>query len=519
MRILFHIAVLSALLLAGCCGPTIRPSDTYWRPGVATSAYKNVLVSGPRYDPDGVTSAVENAFARVGLTVLTESQYKSAEEVERLATLLCGVEVRSEYPAAVTIELRDVAQGRVFSTRATTGVSYGGIRDLANMAVAEFTRQYAGYDRTATMAPYSRGEVINMSRQQFTDYVDKRGADLDLLEGIWADDKYTYEVGIYRDTTVADRDFVAFVISTSAATWRPGQVKAEFRKTSDPGVYRTTYYLRDHSKQTTVAKLGDGWMTISYSSPYSDSQEQMVLTRSYPASEGRARPSPEPRAGGIGTPSIGTGFLVSEDGLVATNFHVVDGIEAVEVYFPSMDVSFDGTVVLKDRPSDIVLLKLEGFALSKLTSKGVPYGIAGAGDIGLGGEAFTLGFPLSVVLGQSIKLSDGTVSALSGIDDDPRLFQISCPVQPGNSGGPLFNKDGNVVGVVVSSLNASYFHERASIMPQNVNFAVKADYLRSLLAMSPGGKDALARAGRLRGKSVEDQVKLISPFIAAIRSR
>jgi serine protease Do len=358
-----------------------------------------------------------------------------------------------------------------------------------------------------------------MSREQLIGYVDRRGANPDPLEGIWADDEYTYEVGIYRDTAVAGRDYVAFILSTSSALWKPGQVKAEFKKTSDPDVYRTTYFLRNHSKQSTVAMLEDGRMTISYRNTPADSQEQMILTRSYPASEARVRPSPGLGAGGTDVLSIGTGFVVSEDGLVATNYHVVDGVGSLEAYFPTQDKAFGATVVLKDKPNDIVLLRLQGFALAKLSTEAIPYSIGGAGDVGLGGEAYTLGFPLSVVLGKSIKMSDGTISALSGLDDDPRLLQISCPVQPGNCGGPLFNRDGNVVGIVVSSLNAGYFYEHASIIPQNVNFAVKADYLRSLLAMSPGGKDALGRVGRLRGKSVEEQVSLISPFIAAIRSQ
>ncbi len=189
------------------------------------------------------------------------------------------------------------------------------------------------------------------------------------------------------------------------------------------------------------------------------------------------------------------------------------------MYFPTSEVGFKATIILKDKTNDLALLKLQDFKLSMLGAKSVPYGIGQASDIALGSDVFTIGFPLSVVLGQSAKVSSGTVNSLSGLDDDPRLLQISNPVQPGNSGGPLFNKDGNLIGVVVASLNASYFYERAKILPQNVNFAVKIDYLRNLISMLPNGKGVLERTSTLKGKSIEEQVRMISPFVASIKSR
>ena len=71
---------------------------------------------------------------------------------------------------------------------------------------------------------------------------------------------------------------------------------------------------------------------------------------------------------------------------------------------------------------------------------------------------------------------------------NPRLFQISNPLQPGNSGGPLFNFKGELVGVVVSSLNAKAFYDNLGIVPQNVNFAIKNSYMKNMLEMLPEGE-------------------------------
>jgi S1-C subfamily serine protease len=520
MRTASFAMLAAAAMLTGCCGPYARPEDSFLRPGVSLNAYRNIVVAPVTgNDIDGVHLIVSNELASAGFRVVDIQDFKSFEETEKLATLFCYV-TRNYYPTQyVALEFQDVGNRKVFSSRAQ-GEMYGQMPAIAKLAASYVKRYYTGFDESALMAPYEQGEVIKLSRDEFREYLDARGTGLDPLEGIWSEDSYTYEVGIMRDTlSGSQRDFVAFVLSTTAATWKPGQVKAEFTLTSNSGVFRTAYYLRDHSKQSSVATLEGCQFALTLKDYVKDTTFLTIFTRTYPATPNGTGVSSKPSEARGDVPSVGTGFLVSSDGTVATNFHVVDGIEAIEVYFPSRDVAFDATVMFKDKLNDIVLLKLKGFTLSKLTSEGIPYGIDGAGDVGLGGDVYTLGFPLSVVLGPSIKMSNGTISSLSGIDDDPRVFQISSPVQPGNSGGPLFNKDGNVVGIVVSSLSAKYFYERASVIPQNVNFAVKADYLRSLLAMSPGGKDALGRAGQLRGKSVEEQVKLISPFIAAIRAR
>jgi serine protease Do len=94
---------------------------------------------------------------------------------------------------------------------------------------------------------------------------------------------------------------------------------------------------------------------------------------------------------------------------------------------------------------------------------------------------FTVGFPQTSVQGFLPKLTKGSINSLAGIKDDPRNFQISVPIQPGNSGGPLVNEYGNVVGVVVARLNAIKLLKETGSLPQNVNYAVKSSFANSFL--------------------------------------
>ncbi len=104
----------------------------------------------------------------------------------------------------------------------------------------------------------------------------------------------------------------------------------------------------------------------------------------------------------------------------------------------------------------------------------IPYSVVEKADIGE--KVFTIGYPLNDIMGNNYKLSDGIISAKSGIEDDIRFYQISVPLQPGNSGGPLFNSEGNIIGLTTSRLNS----KAVGTQIENVNYAIKSSYLLNL---------------------------------------
>ena len=98
----------------------------------------------------------------------------------------------------------------------------------------------------------------------------------------------------------------------------------------------------------------------------------------------------------------------------------------------------------------------------------------------MGDWVFTFGFPTKSILGSEPKFTEGSVSALSGVGGEASFLQISVPVQPGNSGGPLANERGEVVGVIAASAALEPFLKATGTLPQNVNWAVKAEYAQLL---------------------------------------
>ncbi len=163
--------------------------------------------------------------------------------------------------------------------------------------------------------------------------------------------------------------------------------------------------------------------------------------------------------------SSGTGFMVAE-GRVMTNNHVVAECASM-VARNAQGARVPARVLATDQRRDLALLAVPAELGPPLTFREGPAIRRGEGVV-------TYGYPLSGLLSSGPTLTTGDISALSGLRDNPLNFQISAPVQPGNSGGPLLDQQANVIGVVVSKLNAARIAEMTGgDIPQNVNFAVK----------------------------------------------
>jgi len=172
---------------------------------------------------------------------------------------------------------------------------------------------------------------------------------------------------------------------------------------------------------------------------------------------------------------VGTGFFITDDGYLISNYHVVK--DAVKVRLVTGGGLIDAKIVQVDAANDLALLKAAG--------RFAPLPVAASRGVKLGGTVATIGFPNIGMQGFSPKLAKGEIASLSGAADDARYFQISVPVQPGNSGGALVDEHGNVVGIVSAKLDASVAMAASGTLPENVNYAVKSSFLLSFLESVP----------------------------------
>ncbi len=183
--------------------------------------------------------------------------------------------------------------------------------------------------------------------------------------------------------------------------------------------------------------------------------------------------------------SKGTGFCVSPEGHLITAYHVIKNAKLIRVYL-SKDSFVIAEILHSDPVNDLAVLKIEDATPSFLT-------VAPMRSVKTGDRVFTMGFPVSSVLGQEAKYTEGVVSSLSGIQGSSSFLQITVPIQPGNSGSPLVNEKGEVVGIVTSTAAILPFIKESGSLPQNVNWAVKADYLRPLIELPKAEQKQLNR--------------------------
>ncbi len=180
--------------------------------------------------------------------------------------------------------------------------------------------------------------------------------------------------------------------------------------------------------------------------------------------------------------SWGTCFAIDARGTIVTARHVIADARTVSVVFQG-GTRIPARVLRSSEATDVALLHAESATPDFLQ-------LSAPRSAQLGMPVFTIGFPNPELLGVAPKFTEGAVSALSGWGDEAALLQTTVPVQPGNSGGPLVDEHGEVVGVMIARAAELAFLEQTGTLPQNVNFASKAENLHALLATAPSQRTA-----------------------------
>jgi len=197
----------------------------------------------------------------------------------------------------------------------------------------------------------------------------------------------------------------------------------------------------------------------------------------------------------------GSGFAISRATHIVTNAHVVNACKSLRVLSGVQQSS--ARVLAMDTEADLAVLQ-SSISISKtLAMRSQP-------ALRLGESVIAFGFPLTGALSQGGNLTTGNVSALAGLQDDPRYLQITAPVQPGNSGGPLLDGGGNLIGVITAKLDALAIAKRTGDVPQNVNFAIKADVLETFLQAHKIPYDVAVTDAQLAVADVADVAKQAS---------
>jgi S1-C subfamily serine protease len=205
----------------------------------------------------------------------------------------------------------------------------------------------------------------------------------------------------------------------------------------------------------------------------------------------------------------GSGFLITNDGYIATNYHVIEDVSEINVVFDvdGEQLSYSGEVVHSDKDNDVAIIKVD------LSDRKVqlPYVLASKLQE-VGSSIFALGYPYADVMGSEIKYTNGAVNARTGLQGDVRFYQVSAQVQPGNSGGPCFNEKGEIIGIVSAMLDDAVYEN------QNVNYVLKISYLKNLMELLPSKSTEFNPKVSKYG-STQDMIKDYKNFVPIIYTK
>lgn len=281
--------------------------------------------------------------------------------------------------------------------------------------------------------------------------------------------------------------------------WQWGDLKATLRETSV--CYLADWYMEDKTiEKRCVIKFDNRSMEVEING----TKTIFVKLKDNTSKNDNAKETIPNKDSSL--KSTGSGFIISGN-IIATNHHVVENADRISVvlYINGEQEEFNAKVLATDKTNDLALLSIKDTRF--IPMKPAPYDIV-SNTCDVGTSVFTMGYPLSDVLGEEVKITDGLINSKTGFLGDITSYQISAPIQPGNSGGALFDKKGHLIGITNAGI--------AATKAENIGYAIKSSYLLNLIDSAPI-EITLPKGVNLSDKDLPYIIKEVSPYITLIK--
>ncbi|WP_425422892.1 S1C family serine protease [Phaeodactylibacter xiamenensis] len=377
--------------------------------------------------------------------------------------------------------------------KSSSAIINNGWGTIEDKVYNKFRKMY-GYGKPTYNKFYRRelpSKKTNWTEYQIKEHFKKNGADP--IEGIYertSEEKLMarYKVGIIKEDNEYKMVYLGGALNYE--DWSEGEIKAELTKTATPTLFKLKWRMANKSiNEDPYATFETGLMNIVW-----PDGEKGLYIKLYPSQTDNISISNNAK-------SSGTGFALSSNGYIITNYHVIEGANKIQVRGVKGNFSktYSAEIVVEDKNNDIAIIQITD---PNFTSLGqIPYTF-NTDLVDVGKSVYALGYPLRASMGDEVKLTNGIISSKTGFQGDITTYQISVPVQPGNSGGPLINKQGEIVGII----NAKH------LAAENASYAIKSSYLMNLIQIM-NTKPSLPRTNIISSKELSEQVKFVKEFV------
>ncbi len=326
---------------------------------------------------------------------------------------------------------------------------------------------------------------------------------IDNIEGIYEkidEQEFSsrYKLAVIRTYSGYNLIYLSGANKKALNFWNIGDIKAKLTKTATAYLFKTLWYRGDKTPDDELyITFEKGMMDVIWT----DGNPKDIYLKLYPTADDKIS-----KNNGSNNVGSGTGFAISSNGIIATNYHVIDGANTIKVrgVNSNFNKTYKAKVLVSDKNNDLALIQINDYSFTSLGT--IPYCLK-TKLANVGENIFALGYPLRAVMGDEIKLTNGIISSKTGFQGDITSYQVSAPVQPGNSGGPLFDKNGNIIGIINAKLTIA----------ENASYAVKVNYLMNLLELL-NNPPRLSQSHILDGKSLSSQVEIVKKFVYIIET-
>ena len=339
----------------------------------------------------------------------------------------------------------------------------------------------------------------HQSETSIRNYFDENGAEL--IEGIW---EVTAQVGQPNYRLVIfkkDYNFQATVTEVSGM-FSVGDLKATFETAASDKILTINWINSDKSNSRFVGTVANNAI-INF-----NLEKEVTLYRVYPKFNKKVVKAIKGKNKKDEWAGNGSGLIISKSGHIITNHHVIEDAEDIEVEFLLNDKiqKFNAEIVQVDKTNDLAVLKIFDMNFDGMNEPPYNFKLRGS-DVGT--KVYAFGYPMALsIMGKEIKVTDGMISSKTGFDGNITTYQITAPIQGGNSGGPLFDEQANLIGINSSGIRKD--------IADNVAYSIKTSYVSNLLDVLPKSIE-LPSSTRLKSLSLIEQIKEISKYVVLIK--
>lgn len=460
----------------------------------------------------GVEDRLSEYLSNIGFHLVASYEIEDMSNEDKALLLFVTYEWNIVYGGHSTliVKFKDVTESVIY-TVAGQGISFSAKGDMKNALKKIYEKMdkldYKFDPDLLKVHGAEETEFATWSEENIKQYLDENK--IAPLEGIYKN--YSNSLDYYNVAILKKgKTYYATVIESNNARWEKGESKMTFNYI-DKNTYDVSYYDFKGKKLNTLATLRDRILT--FRANFGDGIGEWQFIKIYPSGreedvdEGSDdNTSPSQQHSGKAIKSTGSGFIVSSN-VVATNFHVIEDAQEITatLLINGMPEEYNARILSTDKTNDLALITIKDEEFKPLLP--APYKIArNTSDVGT--SIFTMGFPATDILGDEIKITDGLISAKSGFKGNITHYQISAPIQPGNSGGAMFDKNGNLVGITNAVIRDNSI--------ENVSYAIKANYLLNLIDSAPINIE-LPKGKELSNKSLPELIKEYKPYMVFIK--